>query len=70
MYVVHYVVNCNLYCLFTENAVQSILAHYQVQVNVSVKVKLVHLLGQLALTPGFDAVLLLEDLLSLLASTG
>ncbi|XP_071798117.1 integrator complex subunit 4-like [Asterias amurensis] len=53
----------------TENAVQSILAHYQVQVNVSVKVKLVHLLGQLALTPGFDAVLLLEDLLSLLAST-
>ncbi|XP_038050789.1 integrator complex subunit 4-like [Patiria miniata] len=53
----------------TESVVQSILKQYQQQASVSVKVKLLHLLSQVALTPGFHAATLVGDLLALLSST-
>ena len=49
---------------------QSILEQYQQQGSVPVKVKLLHLLGEIAFTPGFHTARLVEDLLSLLASAG
>ncbi|XP_022098018.1 integrator complex subunit 4-like [Acanthaster planci] len=55
----------------TESVAQSILKQYQQQAStyISVKVKLLQLLSQVALTPGFRVAALAGELLTLLTST-